>query len=143
MLVIASPASRGGATPAPLAQPEDRMPNRRVIHLVAALVVLAPLACATKADRDQQQALRAATLARVPANAAANALPEGLWWGTITGEPPIQTVGALGLGGTSTAVPTIQQRITRTFDVEVTPWRDSARVAFVQNRESSTRTGRM
>jgi len=120
------------------------MPNGRLVRLVAALVVLAPLACATQARRDQQRAVREAAIARVPANAPGGVFVNGLWLGTMTGQPPLQRVGNTGWGGgSSSGLPMPAATVMRHFDVEVDAWRDSARVAFILNDTQGMRAGRV
>lgn len=128
------------------------MPARRAARLVVTLVALAPLACATLPDpetRRLRETQRAAALARVPANAPAGLFATGMWAGTLTGEPVMQSYGGnlRGPGGVGTLpqTPMLGQRVTRDFDVEVSAWRDSARVAlaFEAVGAAGGRTGRM
>lgn len=117
----------------------------RIARIAVTLVALAPLACATTADRETRQAQRAAAVARVPANAPAGLFAMGQWRGTLTGEPTMQFASNWGGSGTSTTVPLLGQRVTRDFDIEVYAWRDSARLAlaFVASGATGGRTARM
>ena len=98
-------------------------------RLATALVLVAPLACVTATEQRARQAQREAALARVPANAPSGLFVKGRWAGSITGEPAMQYASNWGWRGSST-VPLLGQRVTREFDVEVSPWRDSTRLAL-------------
>ena len=120
------------------------MPARRMIHLVAALALLAASACAPPADREQQRALREAALARVPANAPAGVFATGTWnGGSMRGESRavFTHVGVVNAGQSNlSTVPRLGFEQMREFTVESYAWRDSARVAFVFEGYTNGRT---
>lgn len=123
------------------------MPSRRIARVVApviALVLLAPLACATRADRAQQRALRDAALARVAANAPSGVFSNGLWNGTVSIAATGMTTSSFARPAAGIASPTgaLAQPMVRDIAVEVYEWRDSARVALVLDGVGSSVAGR-
>lgn len=106
---------------------------RRLAHAAAVLAIASSLACATAADRQAREAARQSTLARLPANAPAGVLAAGRWSGSVTGEAPMRpnvnwgwgTSGATRLSGAA-------GRVTRELAVEVSAWRDSARLTILR-----------
>ena len=87
--------------------------RRQVRHVVLALAVLAPLACASSASRGDASRY-------APANAPARLLATGDWWGEAIGSPPEHLVAA-----------TVARARTVPFEVEVRDVRDSASLTFV------------
>ena len=102
-------------------------------RFVVALVLLSSLACVPAVTRERMRAEHEAGVARVPANAPAGLFAEGYWTGTMRGEPPVAGVTNWAWPGSTgaTRLPALSQALYRDVSLEVTPWRDSARVALV------------
>ena len=101
-------------------------------RFAVALVLVSSVACVPAATRERMRAEHEAGIARVPANAPAGLFAEGYWTGTMSGEPPVMTASSFGwTSGPGTATNFAPRPLYRDVSLEVTPWRDSARVALV------------
>jgi hypothetical protein len=93
------------------------MSTRRLLHVVIALAVLAPVACATAAQRERAQRM-------APANAPGGVFAAGTWSAELVGAPP------------QLEYPSARMVRAMPFEVQVTPVRDSAAVTFLFGEQS-------